>query len=323
MHDAIIDFLLQSEPWTAYRTRLDLLDEDPGSPAVLEVRKNMLSHPAIIGLLDELTHWPGTPLNSHKSAGQLFHKLAFIAEIGLNQSDVGVQEIIGKVVANQDPDGPLLSLMNIPTHFGGSGKDQFTWVLCDAPLLTYSLARLGMQDDARIQKAKNYLAGLSCEKGFLCKASADLGKFRGPGKKDDPCPFATLIMLKLMNLFDEDRNSEAARASVESLLHLWENSYTLHPYLFYAGKDFRKLKAPLVWYDILNVADTLSNFEYARKDQRFHDMVHEIEDKTDADGLFTAESVWKAWKDWEFGQKKVPSKWITFLVYRILKRMER
>jgi hypothetical protein len=34
-----------------------------------------------------------------------------------------------------------------------------------------------------------------------------------------------------------------------------------------------------------------------------------------------AESVWKAWSEWEFGQKKNPSFWVTLLAYRILERM--
>jgi hypothetical protein len=34
-----------------------------------------------------------------------------------------------------------------------------------------------------------------------------------------------------------------------------------------------------------------------------------------------AESVWKAWSEWEFGQKKNPSFLITLQVSRILKRI--
>jgi hypothetical protein len=128
-------------------------------------------------------------------------------------------------------------------------------------------------------------------------------------------------MLKLLSLYEDDRNSEYAKHSVESLLNLWENSRTLRPYIFYMGTDFRKLKAPFIWYDILHVADTLSNFEYARHDSRFIEMVDLISQKADSNGFYTPESVWQAWKDWEFGQKKKPSAWLTFLVYRIKKRM--
>jgi len=41
-----------------------------------------------------------------------------------------------------------------------------------------------------------------------------------------------------------------------------------------------------------------------------------------ADGRATPGSVWMAWKDWEFGQKKVPSRWVTLLVERVRQRMK-
>ena len=44
--------------------------------------------------------------------------------------------------------------------------------------------------------------------------------------------------------------------------------------------------------------------------------------KADAQGRFTPESVWQAWKDWEFGQKKIPSRWLTLLALRALGRMD-
>ena len=68
--------------------------------------------------------------------------------------------------------------------------------------------------------------------------------------------------------------------------------------------------------------DTLSNFQYARKDPRFREIVELIVHKADSNGYYIPESEWKAWKGWDFGQKKLPSAWLTFLVYRIIKRMK-
>jgi len=31
---------------------------------------------------------------------------------------------------------------------------------------------------------------------------------------------------------------------------------------------------------------------------------------------------WSAWEDWEFGQKRVPSRWLTFLAWRIIMRIQ-
>ena len=77
---------------------------------------------------------------------------------------------------------------------------------------------------------------------------------------------------------------------------------------------------PFIWYDLLHVLDTLSRFPGARADVRYQEMVAVLDLKASADGFYTAESIYQVWKNWEFGQKKVPSYWITFLALRILAR---
>jgi hypothetical protein len=91
--------------------------------------------------------------------------------------------------------------------------------------------------------------------------------------------------------------------------------------MFFMGTDFRKLKAPLFWYDILHVLDVLSHFEWTWKDKRFQQMLHVVESKTNAEGQFVPESIWTAWKEWDFSQKKIPSRGLTFFVERISKRV--
>ncbi len=92
--------------------------------------------------------------------------------------------------------------------------------------------------------------------------------------------------------------------------------------MFYMGTDFRKLKAPAIWYDIVGVTDCLSMFDHARKDPRFKEMVEIIKEKQDEDGFFTPESVYQKCKGWDFGQKKTASPYLTFLCLRILERCE-
>jgi hypothetical protein len=88
------------------------------------------------------------------------------------------------------------------------------------------------------------------------------------------------------------------------------------------GTDFRKLKVPFVWYDLMHVLDVLSRFEWLRGDPRLLDMLRILQNKVDVTGRFTLESVWTAWKEWEFGQKKQPSRWLTLMAWRIIGRVE-
>ena len=320
MNTKTIEWLLQGEPWIEYRTRVDLLGQSESDPEVRAARKAMLANPKIKSLLSELADWPGVVLNSHKSASQSFHKLSFIAELGLNVNDPPVKKIVQQVMKHQSKQGPFQLPTNVPVHFGGSGKDEWAWALCDAPVILSSLIQLGMSDDPRVQTAVDYLDALVRENGWPCAVSPELGKFRGPGRKEDPCPYATLVMLKVLAHIPALQKSKSAKIGVETLLWLWEASKEQHPYIFYMGTDFRKLKAPLFWYDILHVLDVLSLFAWTWKDKRFKQMLNVLESKANQDGQFIPESVWLAWKDWDFSQKKVPSKGLTFFVQLILKR---
>lgn len=314
------EFLLHSDsPWVVYRTLLDLLDLDEKDAVVKKAREEMLVHPHIQKLLQEMKGWPGGVLNSHKSAGQLYHKLSFLADIGINGNDFDFSKISKNLLEYRSDEGLFRLPINIPVHFGGTGQDSWGWAMCDAPLLLYSAVKMNLTDRGVIQKGVQFLMGLVRENGWPCAVSKELGKFHGPGSKKEPCPYSNLIMLKLLAVFDE-KDSPVAHVGVECLLNAWETSRKRHPYMFYMGTDFRKLKAPFIWYDILHTADVLSQFDFAVKDERFTGMIEIIKAKADKDGLFTPESVWQAWKDWDFGQKAMPSAWLTFLAYRIIRR---
>jgi hypothetical protein len=315
-----MEWLLEGEPWIEYRTRVDLLGQSEQDPEVTAAREAMLADPRVRGLIDELSGWPGTVIASHKSAGQSFHKLTFLADLGVRAGDPGVDVIVARILAHQSQEGPFQLPANIPTHFGGSGQDQWAWALCDAPLVVYSLVKLGVGSDPAVQRAVEHLAGLVHDNGWPFFDSKELGKFRGPGRKEDPCPFASLVMLKLLGELEDWRGQPTCQVGADALLTLWVERAARHPYMFYMGTDFCKLKVPFVWYDLMHVLDVLSRFSWLRRDARLLNMLGMLQSKADQQGRFTLESIWTAWKDWEFGQKKAPSRWLTLAAWRIIRR---
>jgi hypothetical protein len=339
-HNSWMQILLASDlPWVTYRTRLDLLDESESASEVQSARRQLLAHPLVVQLIAELQQWPGTVLSSHKSASQHYHKLAFLADLGLTASDPGIKTILAKVAANRSNAGICRMPTNIPVQYGGTGTEQWAWALCDAPLLLYSLEKMrineekaakGTQRDENTSASRKnatanhtaiaFLATLQRANGWPCAVSPELGNWRGPGRKSDPCPYANLLMLKLLALNETGRKSSEAGIGINCLLDCWQNSLESHPYMFYMGSDFRKLKAPFIWYDLLHVLEVLSQYPQAVQDSRYSNMLSCMLSKADASGLFTPESVWQAWKEWDFGQKKQPSPWLTLMVRRIEKR---
>ncbi len=320
--EKIIPWLLEGPPWVQYRTRVELLNQSEEESGVRLARTSMMADPQVRGLLAELADWPGEVLASHKSAGLLMHKLTFMADLGLKADDPAAKKIIARIFKRQSADGPFQMPMNISESYGGSGRDMFAWALCDAPVTLLGLLKMGLGDDPRVRKSAEHLMGLARENGWPCAVSPELGKWRGPGRKDDPCPYANLVMLKALAQ-TEWRDSPATRAGAETALRLWAESRERHPYMFYMGTDFRKLKAPLVWYDVLHVLDALTLFPWLKADKRLKEMVEVVRAKADKQGRYTPESIWKAWSDWDFGQKKEPSRGLTFFVQRVLIRYER
>jgi hypothetical protein len=210
--------------------------------------------------------------------------------------------------------------VNIPTHFGGTGQDQCAWMLCDAPSIVYALVKLGAKD-RRVKTAAKYLASLIRDNGWPCAATSDLGKFHGPGRRSDPCPYANLITLKALAQTREWHADEVCHVGAETVLNLWKQRKEQRPYLFGMGKDFAKLKAPLIWYDILHVTEVLTQFEWLRSDKRLGEMVAIVQAKAADEGRFMPESIWQVWRDWDFGQKREPSAWLTLIVQRMLQRL--
>lgn len=306
-----------------------------GGDATGKRRQAALADPRIAALMDEMAAWPGEALSSHKSWNQGFQKLRFLADLGFTAQDGSLGIATDRILASRGEDGLPRLPFNISEARGGAGRGGLAWALCDAPTILYSLKRLAVNArlagvaakgpaaalaaaEPSIDAAVAALAALVRDNGWPCAVAKELGSWRGPGKKADPCPFATLGMLKLL-LLDPGKWGAEIAVGVESLLGLWERSRTEHPYIFHMGTDFRKLKYPFVWYDILHVADALSRAPAAWKDPRFREMLAIIEDK-EGPGGFVPESIYQACKGWDFGQKKAPSAWIGYAVSSLRER---
>lgn len=313
--------LEEGEPWVRYRVLTDLLGENEASPEVRGAREKMLASPKVRALVAECSEWPGAAITHHNDAKLLIHKLSVLADFGLTAEDPGIGSIINKVMQFQSPEGQFESLVLMPKPFGGSGEEMMSWILCDAPILLYALLEFGIDDHTAADKAIGHLIGLIRENGWPCAASQEFPKFKGPGKREDPCPYATLISLKALLQAENRLDPGALEQGAETLLQHWERQQAGKLFMFGIGSTFRRPKYPFVWYDILHVLDTLSQQEQLQGDSRFQDMLEALLANADPHGRFKAGSVWMAWKDWSFGQKREPSPWITFLVLRILKRI--
>jgi hypothetical protein len=169
MRDTIAWLLGSEEPWTRYRTLLDLLDRPEDDVDVQVARAEMLAHPQVRALVETAATWPGYPLKRHNDANHPLYALATLADFGLRLNDLEMATVAGAVMAHQSPEGAFQVVVNIPKAFGGTGEDAWTWIACDAPTLLYALLALGVEK-LRLQQAVEHLAGLVEESGWHCRA---------------------------------------------------------------------------------------------------------------------------------------------------------
>ena len=327
MTTKLIQWLLESdEPWTRYRTLVDLLERSEDDPEVQAAHTEMLSHPQVQGLIAETAAWPGHVLKRHNDASHTIYKFSTLADFGVRAEDAGLAAGIEALIAHQSPEGAFQTVMNISERYGGTGEDTWTWMLCDAPTLLYALLAMGLADDACVKTAIEHLVGLVDENGWRCVVAPELGKFRGPGRKADPCPIVNVYALKALaeasaRGMAELLDSPATRRGTEMLLWHWEHQTERKLYMFGIATTFRRLKYPFVWYDVLHVMDVLSRFPFVHSDPRFREMMETITAQAGEEGRYTAGSMYLAWKGWAFADKKRPSAWLTFLVLRVKKRV--
>ena len=316
----LIDKLLnKSEDWLQYAIRVNILMEKKED--ILELKNTVLKNDKIKSYLRDISNFHNTLVSNHKNPTLPIYKLNFLLDLGLDCSVPEIQKAINEIMKHKDKNGIYKSLTNIPKHYGGSGEDTFGWCLCDAPLLLHALIKAGVDYETHIQHGVEFLVSLYDNNGFPCVVSSELGKFRGPGRKDDCCPYATLIMLDLLTNIPDYKNVDITNNLANDILSLWENSLVKHPYMFYMGTDFRKLKAPSIWYDIVSVVNVLNKCNRIKEDKRYLEMKTIIKSKQGEDGFFTPESIYQKLKDWDFGQKKQSSPYLTYLCLKSLEQI--
>jgi hypothetical protein len=123
-----------------------------------------------------------------------------------------------------------------------------------------------------------------------------------------------LNVLMLLGQYEEFRTDPRFNGAIDLLLSHWSRrKEPWRPYGYGMGSDFSKLRYPAVKYGILRVLDVLSLYPHAVQSMDFKDMLNFVLKKS-KNGRYFAESVSRSYAEFDFGQTKEPSRWITFLV---------
>lgn len=313
--------LTASEPWVVLNTRLDLLGQHEDEPEVRAAYSALKKDQRVAELLDEVKTWPQVQrLSRAYDPKDALWKLAMLADFGLKHDDKRIADVAKKVFANQ-------ATAPAPSGFLHGGFDHTkSWdkrpYICISHVMTYALARFGYLDDKRLEKAYEHITAWQRLDGGWHPTEACLP---GQDREQDPsCPFGTVNVLRAIAVHPTLKQSDVAYRGVEFVLMLWDRrDEPYRPVGFGMGSVFNRLQYPFVQHQLLKTVDTLSHFTVALGDRRFREMLAAIVEKETSEGTFRPEGTNKPYAAFDFGQKKTPSPWLTFLVARAQHRLDK
>lgn len=308
------EWLVAGDPFTRYNTLLYLLGNKPNDKEVIAAKAKIAQYPPVKKILrrqnakgfwgisqDIFKWWPRKETT--------FWVIGMLADFGFTNDNRKMARACEYIFSTQHDSG------------GFGWAPPHTPADCFTGILTESLAKAGYSDDSRLKSAYRWLLQRQrLDGGFWCKNTGLPGNRR---QHEPSCPMATLFVLGAFSQISDYAKSQTARRAADFLLGCWDNreeiKYAGHDSQI--GKGWDRLKYPFTDYKILKYLDVLTQYEFIKSDPRINAIIDVLISRMDSDGKFRPESIHKCWSDFDFGRKKSPSRWITFLAYRIIKRM--
>jgi hypothetical protein len=312
MEKEVINWLLEGEPWVRYRTMVDLLGKSEEDKKVLALKKPIAGHKLVKDIFSEQSDagWWTDQKNMYRYAGsRTLWQIQVLADFGFRATNPGIARGCEFIAGFQFPFG----------GFKCHAEEKKHPMDCATGLALETLMKVGFPRREVLERGYDWLISRQrLDGGWIHSIRAQVGKSH---EKDFSCPWASLCMTCALAEHPDLQKNEVSRRAVEFLLGCWERKGRTKG--FGIGTEWRKLRYPFTGYRLFKFADCLSRFEFALKDQRIGEICDLLISKQDENGRFRADSVHKAWADFDFGQKESPSRWITFLVLRIKRRLGR
>lgn len=306
-----LDWLLSGDSWTRYRTLIDLFNEKLNSKTVIEAKQDMENNPYVNSLIEDASGWFTSKAKRHDDSTLPHYKLKILSDFGLDISNQKIKDIVEKAKDNRVSE--LFAIRQELPRVKSSGE--WNALPCDSPVLTTTLYKLG--DRSReISRAIELLSEKwSSNIGWFCHLFFVESQYK---KLEVGCPMAGLQMLELFSMIPDQINETKIKNAFEPIKYHKECGRSL--YYFGRSKKFWSFKYPFVWYNALYMGDVLTRFDSLKNEEVVKEIIEWILDSQNKNGRFKPTSMFRAYKGWEFSNKKEESSWITYLCCKILKQ---
>lgn len=303
MDEGTVSWLIEDKHWLRYSVNTQLLGL-PGEPYEAIAEREIAA--IVTRLKDGMVGLPALKTGKvlYTSTGNAFWDLFFLADVGLTIPDLGLEREVEGVFDLQQEDGSFVLQNGMRPRFH-----------CISAILLSSLAKMGYQDDSRVERfIELVLESQRVDSGWHCALNRARG---GKFESTESCPMDNLNVLMLLSHSERFRNDPRMNGAIDLLLDHWvRRAEPWRPYGFGIGTQFTRLRYPEVKYGILRVLDVLSLFPYATKRPEFQHMLDYVIARSTG-GRYFAESISRSYANFDFGQTRTASRWITFIVNRI------
>ncbi len=301
-----IDWLLEGPEWLKYAVEKQFLENeiDP-KPAISDKAIQQL-----IQVLKSDDRGFNALIKGEVSyTGDLYWYLFFLADIGFSAADLNLEPEFEKVLNLEDSH-----------HRFVVSKEMKPDYFCISSILLTAIVRMLPETKEKLNSHLSVVMDSQrLDGGWHCAKSRAVGRKL---EKTESCLMDNLNILMLLSEYYEYLKDPGLEGAIDLILEHWRRrEEKWRPYGFGIGSEFKKLRYPAFKYGILRVLDVLSRYPYATKQSEFIEMFEFVKQKAE-DGKLKAESVAKFFKGFDFGQRKTPSRWITFLVKRIERRIK-
>lgn len=319
MDDVILDWLLEkNNPSVRYFTLRDLLNRSEQDRDVQSARRAIMRSEPIKKILAAQSpegYWLKPGQGYAKYQGTIW-QILFLAELGADGNNRvvrrGVEYLLTHALASH---GGFSCMAGVPP----SGA-----VHCLNGNLIWALVALGYAEDARVQRATDWLASAITGDGFDAWYATMLSgpKFECGVNMQQPCAWGAVKSLRalasLPPALQTPKVKRATRLGVEFLLSR-DPAQADYPFTERVNGEWFKFGFPLSYTsDVLETLLVLTAAGYAR-DPRLQNARAFVESKRDANGkwLLKHSLNGKMWTDIE--AKGEPSKWITLRALRVIR----
>jgi len=340
LKESPIDWLLEeTNPSVCYFTLRDIFGKSENDPRVTVAKQVIPESPLVKKILQKQNpegYWEEPASPYHPKYKSSYWQIMTLGQLGIDRNDERVKKACERIFQFQLEGGGFSSYTlkealkeyNLLREKGKKLPSLRQWASslvfehqysCLTGNMTAALIRIGYANDPRVEKALEWLVKIqNKDGGWLCPYWKAHVKDKHGCFYGTICPFEAFSEVKKENLTKEMKETIEKGAEFLLMHRLFKADH--HSYKV-INQSWSKLSFPWFYgYNILRGLDVLTKLGYV-KDERLNDAVEILLQKRQSNGTWILESAPIGRMQTNIEAKGKPSKWITLIALRVLKRL--